>query len=290
MNAAPVLSAHALAKVFRGRSGPLRSGAAVRALDGLNLELHRGETLALVGESGCGKSTLARCLVRLLEPSSGDVRFEGTSVLELRGSALKAFRRQVQIVFQDPTGSLNPRLSAAAAVEEVLAVHGLAQVAGDGSRRAAELLERVGLTAAEAVRLPHELSGGQRQRVGIARALAVEPSVLILDEPVSALDVSIRAQIVNLLRDLQSAGDLTYLFIAHDLALVEHLSDRVAVMQGGRVVEEGATERLFQAPRHPHTRELLDAVPRLHLGGAGRFPGQVERGGEGPDSTGSSRG
>lgn len=290
MSAAPVLSAHALTKVFRGRSGPLGSGAAVRALDGLDLELRHGETLALVGESGCGKSTLARCLMRLLEPSSGDVRFEGTSVLELRGADLKAFRRRVQIVFQDPTGSLNPRRSAAAAVEEVLAVHGLAQTSGSRRRRAAELLERVGLTAAESVRLPHELSGGQRQRVGIARALAVQPRVLVLDEPVSALDVSIRAQIVNLLRDLQAARDLSYLFIAHDLALVEHLSDRVAVMQGGRIVEEGATERLFRTPRHPHTRELLDAVPRLHLGGAGRPPGQVKLGSGGPESTGSSRG
>jgi len=233
----------------------------VRAVDGLSFELFRGETLALVGESGCGKSTTARLVLRLIEPTAGTVRFEGTDITTMHGDALRKLRRRMQIVFQDPFASLNPRMTVAEILEEPLIVHGI----GDGAARrarVAELLGLVGLAPYHAGRYPHEFSGGQRQRIGIARALAVEPALVVCDEPVSALDVSIQAQVVNLLKDLQARLGLSYLFIAHDLAVVKHVADRVAVMYLGRIVEIGAKDQVFANPRHPYTRVLLSAIPR----------------------------
>jgi oligopeptide/dipeptide ABC transporter ATP-binding protein len=259
----PLVSVRDLAVVFPARSGSGRGrGATVRALDGVSLDIARGETVGLVGESGSGKTTLVRCLLGLLEPTAGEARFDGAAVPAATGLASRDFRRRVQVVFQDPFASLNPRIRVGGALREVLAVHGLAGADG-GRSRASALLERVGLVPATAERYPHELSGGQRQRVAIARALAVEPELLVLDEPVSALDVSVRAQVVNLLADLQAELDLTYLFVAHDLALVEHVSDRVAVMYLGRIVEAAPTAELFRRPRHPYTRALISAVPAV---------------------------
>ena len=232
------------------------------AVDNVSLEVGRGETLGIVGESGCGKSTLARCLVRLHEPDAGSIRFDGTDVRSLQGAGLRAFNRRVQMVFQDPFGSLNPRMTVGACLTEVLSVHRVVPAAAIPAR-VAELLERVHLPAEAAGRRPHEFSGGQRQRIGIARALAVEPAVLIADEPVSALDVSVQAQIVNLLLELQHSLGLSLVFITHDLRLVRHLAHRVAVMYLGRVVETGPTAEVFAAPRHPYTHALMQAVPRL---------------------------
>ncbi len=257
----PLLRVRDLVKHFpsRGRHGG--RGAAVRAVEGVSFDLTRGETLALVGESGCGKSTTARALLRLVEPTSGTIELDGEDVRGLDRRGLRALRSRAQIVFQDPVGSLNPRLTAGAMLEEALHVHGLG--GPDRRARVVELLEYVGLGAEHLPRYPHEFSGGQRQRLGIARALSVEPELLILDEPVSALDVSVQAQVVNLLIDLQRELGLTYLFIAHDLALVEHLADRVAVMYLGRLMEVAPTRELFRRPRHPYTRALLSAVPRV---------------------------
>ncbi len=257
-----LLEVRHLRKDYPGRrSGLLGRRGTVRAVEDVSLELRAGETLGLVGESGCGKTTTGRAILRLVEPSGGEVRYRGQDVRAMDRKALRAHRRRVQMVFQDPYGSLNPRLRVGAALEEVLRVHGLGGDAPGRRRRVGELLEQVGLRPEHRDRFPHEFSGGQRQRVGIARALAVEPELLILDEPVSALDVSVRAQVTGLLRDLQGELGLAYLFIAHDLAVVEEVSHRVAVMYLGRIVESGPVDRVYRAPRHPYTRALLSAVP-----------------------------
>jgi len=252
-----------LAKHYPMRRGVLfsRTVGTVRAVDGLSFTLGRGETLALVGESGCGKSTTARLVLRLIEPTEGTVRFEDQDITEMGGIELRRLRRRMQIVFQDPFASLNPRMTVGQILEEPLVVHGIGDAAARRAR-VAELLGLVGLAPYHAPRYPHEFSGGQRQRIGIARALAVEPALVVCDEPVSALDVSIQAQVVNLLKDLQGRLGLSYLFIAHDLAVVKHVADRVAVMYLGRIVEIGPKERVFANPRHPYTRVLLSAIPR----------------------------
>ena len=258
---APLLAARGLVKAYPIRRGALqRAVGAVRAVDGVDLELFAGECLALVGESGSGKTTLGRLLTRLVEPDAGTIAFAGEDLLALRGAALRRWRRHVQVVSQDPWSSLNPRLTVGEAVREPIAVHRLAPRA-EQRGRVAELLDLVGLSPELAGRYPHELSGGQRQRVGIARALATGPRRVVADEPVSALDVSVRAQIVNLLADLQQRLSLTLLFIAHDLALVEQLADRVAVMYLGRIVELGPCAEVLARPQHPYTVSLLESVP-----------------------------
>ena len=241
---------------------PVRgSDRIVNALNGVSLTVGAGETLGIVGESGCGKSTLAKLLVRLEEPTSGRVILDGVDLTALTGGRLRQKRRLIQMVFQDPYSALNPRRTAGGALDEVLQVHRLSGDAGGRARRVTELLEMVGLPPQFAGRYPHEMSGGQRQRIGIARALAVEPRVLLLDEPVSALDVSVRAEIMNLLVRLRGELGLSYLFISHDFAMVRHLSDRVAVMYLGRIVEIGSWNEVLDRPRHPYTRALRDAVP-----------------------------
>ncbi|HUF79292.1 MAG TPA: ATP-binding cassette domain-containing protein [Thermoanaerobaculia bacterium] len=260
-----LVEARGLVKTFRpaGRAFGLGgAGAEVRALDGVDLAVGRGECVALVGESGSGKTTAGRCLVRLVEPDAGTVRFDGEDVLAWRPRELRRRRRAFQMVFQDPQDSLNPRMRVGELLAEPLAAHELSSAAGR-RERAAELLARVGLPGRAAERFPHELSGGQRQRIGIARALATEPELLVADEPVSALDLSVRAQVLGLLRRLQEELGLAVLLIAHDLAVVERTAQRVVVLHAGRVVEEAPTDELFARPAHPYTAQLLAAVPRL---------------------------
>jgi len=252
----PLLELVDVAKHFPSKDG---RGTA-RAVDGVSLALERGETLGIVGESGCGKSTLARLMLRLLEPTRGQIRFAGEDLLALGAAALRARRRDMQIVFQDPYASLDPRLSVGSIIAEPMAIHGVG-VRSERRQRVAELLALVGLEADAAGRYPHEFSGGQRQRIGIARAIALEPKLVVLDEPVSALDVSIQSQILNLLMDLKARLRLSYVFISHDLAIVEHVSDRVAVMYLGRVVELTSTPALYAKPAHPYTQALMSAAP-----------------------------
>ncbi len=249
-----------LTKHFPVRGGLFGPRQFVHAVNGVNLRIQSGETLGIVGESGCGKSTLGRLMLRLLEPTRGAVWFDGENLQALGGVALRRKRREAQIIFQDPYGSLNPRMRVGAIVGEGLEIHNLAK-GEEKKRRVLELLDRVGLRADAYDRYPHEFSGGQRQRVGIARALAVQPRLIVADEPVSALDVSIQAQIVNLLQDLQEELGLTYVFIAHDLRVVEHISHRVAIMYLGKIVELAESTEIYRNPRHPYTRALLSAVP-----------------------------
>jgi ABC-type oligopeptide transport system ATPase subunit len=258
---APLLEVQDLQTWFPIRRGLLqRVSGHVKAVDGVSFHLRKGETLGLVGESGCGKTTVGRTLLRLIEPTGGRVLFEGRDVLRMAGEELRLLRRRMQIIFQDPGGSLNPRMRVGRIVGEPLEVHGVAR--GDELRERVErLLERCGLWAAAADRYPHEFSGGQRQRIGIARALALKPSLIVCDEPTSALDVSIQSQILNLLKDLQDEFQLSYLFISHDMAVIHHICDRVAVMYDGKIVEEGTRDDIIQRPQHPYTQRLLAAVP-----------------------------
>jgi ABC-type oligopeptide transport system ATPase subunit len=238
-----------------------RRAGAVKAVDGVSFDVRRGETLGIVGETGCGKSTTARMMMRLLEPTAGTVRFEGEDITRLRGSRLKAVRRELQMVFQDPYSSLNPRKTVGSIVGEPFAIHGLHGDRGERRERVKGLMDRVGLNSEHYNRYPHEFSGGQRQRIGVARALALGPKLLIADEPVSALDVSIQAQVLNLLRELQREMGLTLVLISHDLSVVRHMCDRVAVMYAGKIVELAENEALYGEPSHPYTKELLAAVP-----------------------------
>jgi peptide/nickel transport system ATP-binding protein/oligopeptide transport system ATP-binding protein len=256
----PLLAVRDLVKHYSADGLFARGRAPVRAVDGVSFEVGQAETLALVGESGCGKSSVGRTILRLQEPTAGEVRFEGVDVFGLDRTALRRLRRRMQIIFQDPYGSLNPRMTVGAAIAEGIEIHRLAAGPEIG-RRVGALLEEVGLDPDYRQRYPHEFSGGQRQRIGIARALAVEPRFIVCDEPVSALDVSVQAQVLNLLADLQRDRGLSYLFIAHDLAVVRQIAQRAAVMYLGRIVESGPTEALLATPRHPYTVALLSAVP-----------------------------
>jgi oligopeptide/dipeptide ABC transporter ATP-binding protein len=269
MSGSPLLQATALAKHFTAHDLFGHRGDTVKALGGVSFHIEAGETLGLVGESGSGKTTLARTVGLLYAPTAGTVSFQGREISGLPRRRLKEFRRRIQFIFQDPYGSLNPRLAVGAIIAEPLAIHG---IGGRGERRdrVAELAASVGLSPAHMDRYPHQFSGGQRQRIAIARALAPDPALIIADEPVSSLDVSIQSQVLNLMMDLQKTRGLAYLFISHDLAVVRHVADRVAVMYAGRIVEEGPVDALYEAPRHPYTRALIAAGPVI--GGGKRSP------------------
>ena len=256
----PLLEVRNLTMEFTRKKGLFGGVTTVRAVDNVSFDIEEGETFGLVGESGSGKTTTGRCILRLIEPTAGEVRFRGNDVLAFSRTQMRQARRQMQIVFQDPYSSLNPRMRVGSIVEEPLLIHRIGTQT-ERQARVRELFELVGLDASQLRRYPHEFSGGQRQRIGLARALALNPSLLIADEPVSSLDVSIQAQVINLLMDLQQRLKLTCLFIAHDLRLVEHICSRTAVMYLGRIVEMGRTEAIFAAPAHPYTRALLSAVP-----------------------------
>ncbi|WP_433676811.1 ABC transporter ATP-binding protein [Microbacterium gorillae] len=257
---APLLQVDDLAKHFSVKRGFLKGTSTVKAVDGVSFTLERGKTLGLVGESGCGKSTTGRLLMRLLDPTGGRILVDGTDVSELRGADLHAFRRRVQMVFQNPSSSLNPRQSVGSAIAAPLRAQRIEPKEGM-KMRVMTLMDRVGLRPEHVNRFPHEFSGGQKQRVGIARALALEPDVVICDEPVSALDVSVQAQVINLLEDIQADLGISYVFIAHDLSVVKHIADDVAVMYLGRILEHGTRDQVFDAPQHPYTRALLSSVP-----------------------------
>jgi len=257
----PLVSVRNLKKEFPIRKGVLsRQVGAVKAVNDVSFDVARGETLGVVGESGCGKTTTGRAILRLIEPTSGEICFEGRDVRSMGTSELRALRREMQIIFQDPVSSLNPRMSIGAIIREGLTIHKLAEGAA-ADARVSRLLQEVGLRPEYSNRYPHEFSGGQRQRIGIARALSVEPKFIVCDEPVSALDVSVQAQVINLLEDLQRDHDLTYMFIAHDLSVVEHIADRVAVMYLGKIVELATADDLYREPLMPYTQALLSAVP-----------------------------
>jgi len=259
---APLLEVNSLKVHFPVNARPFaRAREFVRAVDGVSFMIAAGETVGLVGESGCGKTTLGRAVIRLVEPTTGEILFEGEDLRRLRGSALRERRRKFQMIFQDPYGSLNPRSTVENIVGEALDIHGLAANDATRRQRVETLLEDVGLDRSHARRYPHEFSGGQRQRIGIARALAVEPKLIVCDEPVSALDVSVQAQIINLLRDLQQEHSIAYLFVAHDLAVIRHLSQRVLVMYLGKIVETGPAKLVCDYPKHPYTQALISAVP-----------------------------